>query len=85
MKSGIEKAGGVDTEKMIKAMEGMVLDTMIGKVPLRAFDHQTMMPTWYGTMDFAPGLSFPHITQIEKMGEESYHTIDQIKKIREGK
>ena len=85
MKAGIEKVGGVETEKMIKALEGMVLDTLIGKIPLRAFDHQTMMPTWYGTMDFAPALSFPHITQIEKMGEESYHTIDQIKKIRRAK
>lgn len=85
LKSAIEKAGGVDTEKIINILENTTLDTFVGKIPIRAYDHQAMMPTWYGIMDFAPGLSFPHITQTEKMGEESYHTVDQIKKIRGGK
>jgi hypothetical protein len=41
-----------------------------------------MMPTWYGVMDVTPALPFPHVTNIKLLGEESYHTIDQIKKIR---
>jgi hypothetical protein len=85
LKAAIEKVGAVDTEKMINAMEGMVLDTFAGKVPIRPYDHQAIMPTWYGIIDFTPELTFPHLTQVDVVGEESYHTVEQIKKIRGGK
>jgi len=83
IKSAIEKVGTVDTEKLIAALEGMVLDTFVGKVPIRAYDHQAMMPNWYGIVGFSPNLTFPHISKIlGVVGEEGYHTIEQIKKIR---
>jgi hypothetical protein len=41
-----------------------------------------MMPTWYGIMDYASGLPFPHVVKVTPIGEEGYHTVDQIKKIR---
>lgn len=85
LKAGIEKAGAVDTEKIIKALEGLTLDTLIGKVQIRAYDHQAMMPTWYGTMDYAEGLPFPHVVKVTPIGEEGYHTIEQIKQLRESK
>jgi branched-chain amino acid transport system substrate-binding protein len=85
VKAAIEKVGAVDTEKIIDTLEGMVLDTFVGRVPIRPYDHQAMMPTWFGFIDFIPELTFPVITKTEKVGEESYHTIEQIKKIRGGK
>ena len=85
IKAGIEKAGAVDTEKIITALEGMTLETMVGKVPIRAYDHQAMMPTWYGTMDFNDELGFPYLGDIKAVGEEAYHTIAQIKAIRAAK
>jgi len=85
MKAAIEKAGAVDTEKIITALEGMILDTFVGKIPIRAYDHQAMMPNWYGIMDFSKGLTFPHVTNVDILGEEGYHTIDQIKKLRGGR
>lgn len=85
LKAGIEKAGAVDTEKIIKALEGMTLDTLIGKVKIRAYDHQAMMPTWYGIMDYSSGLPFPHVVKVTPIGEEGYHTLDQVKKIRGNK
>ncbi len=85
LKSAIEKVGAVDTEKIIKALEGMTLDTFVGKIPIRAYDHQAMMPNWYGIIDFSPDLTFPHLTKIDILGEEGYHTVDQIKKLRGGK
>jgi len=85
LKAAIEKVGAVDTEKIINAMEGMVLDTFVGKIPIRAYDHQAMMPNWDGIIDFTPEFSFPHITKIGIIGEEGYHTVEQIKKLREGK
>jgi hypothetical protein len=75
----------VDTEKIITALEGMTLDTFVGKIPIRAYDHQAMMPNWYGIIDFSSGLTFPHVTNVDILGEEGYHTIDQIKKLRGGK
>lgn len=85
LKAAIEKVGAVDTEKIINALEGMVLDSFVGKIPIRPYDHQAMMPNWYGIMDFTPEFSFPHITKIDVIGEEGYHTVEQIKKLREGK
>jgi branched-chain amino acid transport system substrate-binding protein len=83
LKAAIEKVGSVDTEKIIKALENMTLDTFVGKIPIRAYDHQAMMPTWYGIMDFSPSLPFPHLAKTQGvMGEESYHTVEQIKELR---
>lgn len=82
IKDAVTKAGSTDTEKVIKALEGMTLKTFVGDVTMRAYDHQAMMPTWYGVMDVTPALPFPHVTNIKQLGEESYNTIDQIKKIR---
>jgi branched-chain amino acid transport system substrate-binding protein len=85
LKSAIEKVGAVDTEKIIDALETMSVDTFTGKVPIRAYDHQAIMPTWYGIMDFSPDLPFPHIPKVEILGEEGYHTVDKIKGLRGGK
>ena len=82
LKAAIEKAGAVDTEKVINVLEGMTLDTFAGKIPIRAYDHQAIMPTWYGTMGFSKGMSFPHIIDVKMVGEEGYHTVEQIKVLR---
>jgi branched-chain amino acid transport system substrate-binding protein len=85
LKAAIEKVKAVDTEKIIGALEGMTLNTFVGKVPIRAYDHQAMMPNWYGVMDFAPNLTYPHIVKVDILGEEGYHTVEQIKALRGGK
>jgi ABC-type branched-subunit amino acid transport system substrate-binding protein len=82
LKKVIEKTNSVDPQKLIKALEGMELDTFIGKILLRAEDHQAMMPNWYGTIAFTPDLTFPHLTDVQLIGQEGYHTIEQIKKLR---
>ncbi len=82
LKKAIEKVGSIDTEKLAKTLEGMQLDTFIGPILLRAYDHQAMMPNWYGLIEFTNDLSFPHLTDIQVVGEEGYHTIEQIKALR---
>ncbi len=82
LKKAIEKVGSVDTEKLIKALAGMKLHTFMGTVLLRAYDHQAMMPNWYGIIAFTPDLPFPHITDTHIIGEEGYHTVEQIKNLR---
>jgi branched-chain amino acid transport system substrate-binding protein len=50
-----QKAGKVDTEKLIDAMEGMTLDnTAIGKLQVRKCDHQLLLPTFYGMTKKVP-------------------------------
>ena len=50
-----QKAGTVNTEKLIDALEGMTLDnTAIGKLEVRKCDHQLLLPTFYGMTKKVP-------------------------------
>jgi branched-chain amino acid transport system substrate-binding protein len=43
------KAGKIDKEKFIDALEGLKVDTPVGKVEMRACDHQAVYPMFLGT------------------------------------
>ena len=43
-----EKAGKVDREKFIDAMEGMTLPSPVGSMEMRACDHQVTLPMYFG-------------------------------------
>ena len=45
--SGITKAGGTDTEKLIAAMEGMTFDTPKGPMTFRKEDHQALQDMFH--------------------------------------
>jgi branched-chain amino acid transport system substrate-binding protein len=45
--SAIRKAGGTDTEKLIRAMEGMSFDTPKGKMTFRKEDHQALQAMYH--------------------------------------
>jgi branched-chain amino acid transport system substrate-binding protein len=45
--SGISKAGGTDTEKLITAMEGMTFDTPKGPMTFRKEDHQALQDMYH--------------------------------------
>jgi branched-chain amino acid transport system substrate-binding protein len=49
------KAGGTDTEKLVKAAEGLQLSTPTGPVTFRAIDHQSTMGTYVGKTDVRNG------------------------------
>lgn len=42
------KAGKFDTESFIDALEGLSVDSPVGKVTMRAEDHQVMLPMYMG-------------------------------------
>jgi branched-chain amino acid transport system substrate-binding protein len=44
----IEKAGGTDTETLIKTFEDMKFDTAVGPVTMRGIDHQSTHGAWVG-------------------------------------
>jgi len=61
MKQAMEKAKAVDMEKVISALEGMELNTVVGKVQIRACDHQALWPYWVGPVSVTSDLPWPHI------------------------
>lgn len=83
IKKAYEKAGKIDTEKFIDAMEGMSVDTPVGKVTMRAYDHQAMLPMFMGVTKKAGGYDFLTATDIVTIpGNEAMPSIEEIKKAR---
>jgi branched-chain amino acid transport system substrate-binding protein len=60
----ITKAGSVDTQKVIKALEGMTIETAIGPVKMRVCDHQAITPAFWGQIANIPGYPFPVMKDI---------------------
>jgi len=49
-----KKAGAVDKEKFINALEGLMIDSPAGKLEMRACDHQTVLPMYLGVTKKVP-------------------------------
>jgi len=78
-----KKAGSVNREKFIAALEGMSVDSPVGKVTIRAFDHQVMLPMYMGVTKKAPGYDFLIASDIVTIpAEETMPSIEEIKKER---
>jgi branched-chain amino acid transport system substrate-binding protein len=56
--SGITKAKGTDTEKLIKAMEGMTFMTPKGKMKFRKEDHQALQAMFAFQLDVKPDVEW---------------------------
>jgi len=48
LKAAIEKAGKVNKEAIVKALEGLVVDVPVGKIKIRAGDHQALLDVTWG-------------------------------------
>jgi branched-chain amino acid transport system substrate-binding protein len=51
-----KKAGSVDTEKFIDALEGLKINSPVGSVEMRACDHQVILPMYLGVTKISPEL-----------------------------
>jgi len=79
----IEKAGKMDREKFIDAMEGMMVDSPIGEIEMRAYDHQAMLPMFMGVTKKVPGYPFLIASDIVTIpAKEVMPSIEEIKKAR---
>jgi len=54
IEKGFEKAGSFDTEKFVTALEGLVIDSPVGKIEMRACDHQLQLPMMFGVAKKSP-------------------------------
>jgi branched-chain amino acid transport system substrate-binding protein len=51
----IRKARTTETEGLVAALEGLQLDTPVGPITFRPFDHQSTMGAWVGMTKVDPG------------------------------
>jgi branched-chain amino acid transport system substrate-binding protein len=79
-----EKAGKVDKEKFIDALEGLSIDSPVGKLTIRKYDHQVMLPMFMGVTKRVPQYDFLIATDIETIpADVLMPSIEEIKKARE--
>ena len=80
---GFLKAGKVEKEKLIKALEGLVIDSPVGKLELRACDHQATLPMFFGVTKKAPEYPFLIASDIVTIPAKDYlPTCQEIKALR---
>ncbi len=83
IESAFNKAGEKNTEKFIDALEGMTVDSPVGKVTMRAFDHQAMLPMFMGVTTKTKDYDFLIATDIVTIpGKDVMPTIEEVKKAR---
>jgi branched-chain amino acid transport system substrate-binding protein len=77
------KAGSLDKEKFIDALEGLVVDSPAGKIEMRACDHQAVLPMHLGVTKKEPGKDYVVAADIVTLtGDDVMPTCAEIMKAR---
>ena len=80
---GLKKAGEMDTEKFIDAVEGMSVDSPVGELSLRAYDHQVMFPMFMGKTTKDPKYDFLVAKDIVTIpADQVVPSLEEIKEAR---
>jgi branched-chain amino acid transport system substrate-binding protein len=83
--NAFRKAGAIDREKFIDALEGMIVDSPAGKIEMRACDHQAVLPMFLGITKKVPQYDFLISSDIVTYsGKDIMPTCEEIKKVRGG-
>ncbi len=78
-----KKAGSVDTEKLIDALEGLQIQSPVGRIEMRACDHQAILPMNFGVTKISPELGFAVATDIYTLrGAEVMPSCQEIMEAR---
>jgi branched-chain amino acid transport system substrate-binding protein len=78
-----KKAGSLDTEKFIDALEGLQIQSPVGRIEMRACDHQAILPMNFGVTKISPELGFAIATDIYTLrGAEVMPSCEEIMKAR---
>jgi branched-chain amino acid transport system substrate-binding protein len=71
LKTAIDKAKTIETDAVVKAIEGMTFDSLRGKFSIRALDHMGTVPCYQGTIAKDPRYPFKIWKDISRVpGEE---------------
>lgn len=80
---GFNQAAAVDTEKFIDNIEGMTIDSPVGPLTMRAFDHQMMFPMFMGSTARIDGYDFlMPVDLVTIPGTDVIPPIEEIKQAR---
>jgi branched-chain amino acid transport system substrate-binding protein len=80
---GYKKAGKVDGEALIKALEGLKLDSPVGPLSIRACDHQLELPTYFGVTKKDPKYDFLVSGETQVIPPKDYmSTCEEVLKSR---
>jgi len=78
-----KKAGSVNKEKFIDALEGLKIPSPAGELEMRACDHQVVLPIYLGVTKKSPEYDFVTATDILKMtGDDVMPSCEEIAKAR---
>jgi branched-chain amino acid transport system substrate-binding protein len=82
LKAAIERAKSTDTEKVVNAFEGISLDTILGKITIRACDHQGDFGDMIGWTKKTPQYEFSIVENIKiGDGDKYLPPCDEVKKL----
>ncbi len=80
---GYKKAGKIDKEALIKALEGMSLDSPVGPMAIRGCDHQLELPMYFGVTAKNPKYDFLVAGDVQVIQAKDYMpTCDEVIKSR---
>lgn len=78
-----QKAGAIDREKFVTAMEGLTVDSPVGQLEMRACDHQLMLPMFFGVTKKSPQYEYLIAGDpIAIPGKDYLPSCDEIVKVR---
>lgn len=77
---GVEKAGKVDPDALVTALEGADVETLRGSVQMRAVDHQAAVPVYSGVVTQDTEFGFPAWNDVETIaGDQVWLTEEEAK------
>jgi branched-chain amino acid transport system substrate-binding protein len=77
------KAGSLKTEKFIDALEGLQIQSPVGRIEMRACDHQAILPMNFGVTKLSPEQGFAISTDIYTLrGAEVMPSCQEIMEAR---
>jgi len=84
IKAAIEKAKTFETEAVIKAMEGLSLDSLRGPFFIRPLDHQAGVPCYQGTIIKDPAYPFAVWKDLSRIpGDQVWRSEPSVREIWE--
>jgi branched-chain amino acid transport system substrate-binding protein len=86
LREAVKKAGSLDTEKIINAMEGMKVETAVGNIKCLEYSHQGAVPVFIGVTAFSPKYPFAIMKDVKVyQGDKIMIPEDEIRKMRGAK
>ena len=79
--AAIKKAGSLDQEKLVRAMENLQVGTPFGTVTYRALDHQSTMGAYVGRIGLKDGKGVMTDWRFVD-GKDALPSDEEIKKMR---